>query len=477
MTKSGSRKSSSSKSSSSRSSSRKPSTSRSSSSRSSSRKPSTSRSSSSRSSSRKSASSKSRSKSSKAKRTGPLVAVLGVVIVAALGGIYLLTGNDLFGLFEPAATPMVTPAITAQAPAPTQLASKPTTQSPPPAEETGPKPTSSSRRNWWEVYFTDPKRINDPENLSGSVPEKLIAFIDEAQDTIHIASFEFNLTPVAEALIRAHKRGVEVQWVTDDEHGLEADQEEGHGQFAMLEDVGIEVKDDGRGALMHNKFWIFDKQTVWTGSTNITQNGNFRNNNNVLVLHSPDVAEMYEREFQEMWYGHFGPRSPSTVDKQSTRISRTPVQVLFASEDEVISHLIPLVEGAKKSIHVMAFSFTHDALGEAILQRAEKGVDVQGVFETRGSETEYSEMCHLFCAKLPVRQDGNPGTFHHKVIVIDEETLITGSLNFSNNADDSNDENVVIIKSKTIAGKYVDEFARRWEEGCPPDPEDIECPK
>jgi phosphatidylserine/phosphatidylglycerophosphate/cardiolipin synthase-like enzyme len=385
--------------------------------------------------------------SDSAQRSSPLIAALGVAILIALGGYYLITGADPFDLFEPIATPVVTPA---------------------------PTPTTSGS-NWWEVYFTDPNRINDPQNLSGSIPEKLIAFIDEARDTIHVAAFEFDLTPVAEALIRAKQRGVEVQWVTDDEYGIDADEEEGHGQFAMLEEARIPVRDDGRSALMHNKFWIFDNQMVWTGSTNITVNGNFRNNNNVLVIHSPDVAAIYEREFQEMWAGQFGPTSPSTVNAQSTVVARTPVQVLFAAEDDAISHLVPLVEGAQESVHIMAFSFTHDALGAAVLQRAQRGVDVQGIFETRGSETEYSELTPLFCAKVPVRQDGNPGTFHHKVIVIDGETLITGSLNFSNNADESNDENVVVIKSKTIAGRYLDEFERRWKEATDPDPADIEC--
>jgi phosphatidylserine/phosphatidylglycerophosphate/cardiolipin synthase-like enzyme len=405
---------------------------------------------------RTSSSSQSRSKSTSAQRTSPLVAVLGILIVIVLGGFYMVTGADPFGLFEPVATPITTPVST-----PTLVA--------------GPEPTQRPRTQWWEVYFTDPNRINDPENLSGSIPEKLIAFIDEAEDRIHIAAFEFNLTPVAEALIRAHKRGVEVQWVTDDEYGIEADEEEDHGQFAMLKEAGIEVKDDERGALMHNKFFIFDDQSVWTGSTNITVQGNFYNNNNVLVIHSPDVAEIYEREFQEMWAGQFGPRSPSTVDQQSTVVGRTPVQILFAPEDKVISHLVPLVEDAQESIHIMAFSFTHDTLGEAVLKRAQKGVDVQGIFETRGSETEYSELALLYCAKVPVRQDGNPRTFHHKVIVIDGETLITGSLNFSNNADESNDENIVIIKSKTIAGRYMDEFERRWKEAQEPDPADIQC--
>lgn len=388
-------------------------------------------------------------KSSSRKKSTPnrnitILVTLGVLILAAF---YAFTGNDFFGLFGEA-TP-VTPAEVV---------------------DTG------SGSEWWSVYFTDPARINNPENLAGSIPEQLISMINAAETSIHIAAFEFNLTPVAEALIAAHERGVEVQWMTDDENGIDVDEEEGHGQFAMLEEAGIEIKDDGRSALMHNKFIIFDGQTVWTGSTNITQNGNFRNNNNVIVIRSARVAQMFEREFSEMWDdGLHGPKSPSTVDQQSATVNGTPIQVFFAAEDEVISRLIPLIEDAQSSIKFMAFSFTHDELGAAMLSRAKAGVDVAGIFETRGSETEYSEMPGLYCAGIPVRQDGNPGTFHHKVIILDDEVVITGSLNFSENADESNDENVVVITNKDIARLYLAEFERRWAEAKEPASADMGC--
>ena len=382
-------------------------------------------------------------------RLNQILIVVGAVVVLILGGFYMVSGKDPLGLFEPAEETPV-----AGAPLPD---------------------TVGSGGDWWQVTFTDPKNHNDASNLAGSIPEKLIGYINAAQSTIHIASFEFNLTPVAEALIAAHKRGVEVQWVTDDEHGIEADEEKDHGQFAMLEKAGIEIRDDGRSALMHNKFWIFDGQIVWTGSTNITKNGNFRNNNNVIVLRSTKVAKIYGREFDELWAGQSGPTSPSTVNQQSVTIDGTPVQILFAAEDEVASPLAPMIEGAQKSIRFMAFSFTHDGIGDAVLARADAGIDVKGIFETRASETEYSEMPVLYCAGVPVRQDGNPGTFHHKVFVIDDEMVITGSLNFSNNADESNDENVVVVTNGDIAALYLQEFERRWGEAEAPDKADMNC--
>ncbi len=381
-----------------------------------------------------------------------------IIVVILLGVLYVMTGVDPLGLFTEAEA----------IPVETALVIDPEISDPA-------DPVDLSNR-WWQVYFTDPATLNNPDDLAGSIPEKLITFIDGAQQSIDIAAFEFNLTPVAEALIAAHERGVKIRWVTDDEHGIEADEEDDHGQFAMLEDAGIAIKDDQRSALMHNKFWIFDGQIVWTGSTNITQNGNFRNNNNVIVLQSTRIAAIYQREFDEMWAGEFGPRSTSTLNQQAATVNETPLQILFAAEDEVMAQLVPIITEAQHSIRFMAFSFTHNDLGAAVLARAEDGVDVKGIFETRGSETEYSELPALYCAGVPVMQDGNPGTFHHKVIVIDDEIVITGSLNFSNNADESNDENVVILANTEIAAQYLAEFERRWAEAEAPDAADIACP-
>lgn len=365
-------------------------------------------------------------------------------MVIVLAGYYALTGTDPLGLFSNTPSSSV--------------------------------PTTVGRGgDWWDVYFTSPSDNADPNNLKGSIAEKLIDRIDQAQSTIHIAAFEFNLTPVAEALISAQERGVTVQWVTDDEHGIGADNDEGHGQFTMLKNAGIEIKDDARSALMHNKFWIFDRQVVWTGSTNMTVNGNFRNNNNVLVIESPAVAAIYEREFAELWRGEFGPSSTSTVSEQKTTVEGTPIQVLFGAEDDVASQLVPLLKSAEQSIHFMAFSFTQDEMGMAVQEQFQTGVEVQGIFEVRGSETEHSELPKQFCSGMAVRQDGNPQTFHHKVLIIDNQTVVTGSFNFSDNADESNDENVVIITHREIAAEYQKEFERRWREATELDGSEIAC--
>ncbi len=394
------------------------------------------------------------------KRTRGGLAGLVLVAILILGIYYVVTGSDPLGLFtevkESLAT-VVAPVLPGTSATPTAL-----------------NPVAPTA-DWWEVYFSDPLRINKPGQWQSSIEGRLIDRINAAQSSIHIASFEFDLTPVAEALIAARQRGVDVRWVTDDESGLEADKDPDRGQFAMLKTAGIEVRDDSRSALMHNKFWIFDGRVVWTGSTNITASGVFKQNNNTIVIHSPELAAIYEREFEEMWSGKFGPTSPSTVSQQFVTIQGTPIQVLFASEDHAMKEIIPKVEDAKTSIRFLAFSFTDDPLAVAMIERAKKGVDVAGVFEKVGSEIEFAELEPLYCAKVPVRQDGNPSFLHHKVIIVDGRTVITGSLNFTANADESNDENVVIIENVDIASLYLQEFDRVWAQANDPNPAKLSC--
>src|SRR5215217_858857 len=163
-----------------------------------------------------------------------------LVVLFVLGIYYSVTGKAPGGNFEngtPGPTPVASTGSSPVANAPT---------------------AANASADWWEVYFTDPINVKNPVEWQGSIEGRLIDKINAAQTSIHIASFEFDLTPVAQALIAAKQRGVDVRWVTDDESGLGADEDPGRGQFAMLQKAGIEVRSDNRSALMHNKFWIFD---------------------------------------------------------------------------------------------------------------------------------------------------------------------------------------------------------------------------
>src|SRR5690606_15988443 len=131
-------------------------------------------------------------------------------------------------------------------------------------------------------YFTDPINTQDESRFIGApIEDALVAAIDRAEQRIDAAVFEMTSQPVTDALLRAHERGVQIRIVTDGDHGLERPDT----TLDQLEDVDIPIVSDGnRGAYMHNKFFVIDRLYVWTGSTNITTNGLYNNNNNALLI-------------------------------------------------------------------------------------------------------------------------------------------------------------------------------------------------
>ncbi len=312
--------------------------------------------------------------------------------------------------------------------------------------------------SWYEIYFTDPT-CPDESQRAGGLDEIVAADLRLARRQVDVAAYDLEAEPVVEALIELEARGVFVRVVTDEDN---ADQ----SSIRRLRRNGISVVEDERSALMHNKFIVIDNRYLWVGSMNLTSNGAYCNNNNFVRLDSPQLALNYKAEMNEMYDERsFGPTSPDNTPNKILDIGGVRVENYFSSEDEVAQVLGQKIATARQEILFLAFSFTHEDIGEPMIDRAEKGVLVRGVFETVGSDTEFSyypDMVGQGIPNLQVRQDGNSRLMHHKVIIIDGRTVIFGSFNFTGNANDSNDENVLIVEDPTFAGYFVAEFERIW---------------
>jgi phosphatidylserine/phosphatidylglycerophosphate/cardiolipin synthase-like enzyme len=309
-----------------------------------------------------------------------------------------------------------------------------------------------------QAYFTVPD-FDDLTMHEGGLDAELAADIDAAQDQVDVASFDFDLASLTNALTRAQQRGVQVRMVIDDEN---LEDETVEQIVEELTAAGIPIVFDHRNAFMHDKFIIIDRQILWTGSWNLTDNGTYRNNNNALRLELPELAENYAVEFEEMFLDNsFGARSPSDTPYPILQLSDgSSVENYFSPEDNVKAAIIAQLREAEQEIVFMAYSFTDDDIGRVLLEKARAGVTVRGVFETRGAKTEYSEYPILRKAGLDVRLDGNPRTMHHKVFIIDGRVTITGSYNFSSSAATENDENVLIVENTDLAQSYLEEFFR-----------------
>ena len=325
----------------------------------------------------------------------------------------------------------------------------------------------------WRVYFNEPDERVDRADYANGMDSALASAIDAASVTLDIAAFELNSDPIGAAIARAAERGVAVRVVADDDHGLH---DERNPHLRELAQSGIDLRDDSRSGLMHNKFAIIDSKAVWTGSWNFTVNGTYRNNNNILVLENADAVYAYQAEFDEMFErAEFGITSTDAGIVQFDHAGGQ-ISLIFAPEADEISALIAEIEGAAQSIRFMTFVFSLDELAEAMLrQAASREVTIEGVFENRNSTASWSQLPALHCAGAAVRQDGNRYVLHHKVIIIDDHTVITGSFNFSRSAEKNNDENIVIVRHAAIAELYLQEWRRIWDSAEELAPDEVVC--
>ncbi|MFA6239858.1 MAG: phospholipase D-like domain-containing protein [Candidatus Hydrogenedentales bacterium] len=299
------------------------------------------------------------------------------------------------------------------------------------------------------LYFAPGTRLR-----GGDIDDALLAYLRSARKSIRCAFYDFEYVEAAKVLVEKHKDGLEVGIVSDSGY-------KDRDAVQLCIQAGIPVVFDERRPFMHDKFCIVDDSIVWTGSTNITENCLFRNDNNSLKIVSAQLAEDYTAEFREMFDTHkFGPRSPRGTPYKDVQVDGIAIRCLFAPEDGVRDEILREIQDANTSITFMAFSFTSAEIAKAMAERIKDGVKVRGLFEKRNAGSAYSEDEFLARRGAEIHMDTNSNTMHNKVIVVDAEVVITGSYNFSANAEKDNDENVLILRSRGIAEQYEAQYRK-----------------
>lgn len=302
---------------------------------------------------------------------------------------------------------------------------------------------------WIDVYFTVPQAAQNGRYWGGP-DEKLAAAIDQARISVDMAMYNFNLWSIRDALVAAQQRGLDVRVVVESDNMNEPEVQD-------LIDAGIPVLGDRRESLMHHKFAIIDRREVWTGSMNFSVGGAYKDTNSLLRLQDPKVAENFQVEFDEMFEDDlFGYASANDTPYPVINLDGDRVEVYFSPDDGVLDRLVDLVGEAGQEVRFLAYSFTADRLAEALLQQAQAGIDVSGVFDASQARSNTGgEYERLKAAGLDVRLGNTPNLMHHKVLIIDRQIVAVGSYNFTRSAEEFNDENMLIIENTELAEQYL----------------------
>ena len=148
----------------------------------------------------------------------------------------------------------------------------------------------------------------------------------------------------------------------------------------------------------------------------------------------------------------------------STQEEKDNIQVYFSRVDPCDEIIIGLIDKAGQEVNIAIYSITRKIISDSIIRAHRRGVSVRMVTDAGQADFAGSRDKDIEESGVPVKRIDHPGigAMHHKFAVIDGRITITGSFNWSTNATNNNDENLLVITSTEIARQYNVEFERVW---------------
>jgi len=346
------------------------------------------------------------------------------------------------------------------------------------------------------VYFNKSvdSSLARPDTAQGNADlvDRLLKRIDGAQSTIDCALYSISGSVgerIAQALVQAQNRHVGVRMIIEKDNL-------GHGTGDVMNDIitpaGIPwIADDfdpanGGVGLHHNKFIVVDARGgadqawVWTGSWNPTDPGTNDDMQNVIEIQDQALAGAYTLEFNEMWGSDSGAPDASHARFGARKLDNTPhifningtrVECYFSPSDRTTSQIINALNRADHSVNLALMTFTRSDIAAALKVRRAAGVKVRAILDNKTDSG--SQFNFLESNGIEARLDPDPNALlHHKYAVIDAEQnaglpaqwVITGSHNWTSAAENSNNENTLIVQNDRVANQYLQEFAARYRD-------------
>lgn len=336
------------------------------------------------------------------------------------------------------------------------------------------------------------------------IPDSLVAAIDAARSTLRLALYELNLPGVADAIVRAKGRGVDVKLIYDEGHGSAPAAGGGSqpaassgpsAQYQQVVAAGIEtrlLKGGGSYGIMHNKIALFDGELVETGSFNWTNAADNSNFENALFRDDASLAALYGAYFDWMWgYGRpvnasiaqAAPAAPSSFGTPpsdpspslSYKGSAWP-RASFSPGGGTEARLADAISRCTRTLDIAIFSFYSQALADAVIAAKNRGVAVRVVGDVSQARRspQVAQLASSGVNLLLSAGRGGQGVLHHKFILLDGEMLAAGSYNFSQNAEQNNFENQFYSTDAADLAAWQAEYEAVWAQAHSPAPGEIQ---
>jgi phosphatidylserine/phosphatidylglycerophosphate/cardiolipin synthase-like enzyme len=330
--------------------------------------------------------------------------------------------------------------------------------------------------------FVGPTELGAADNLE----QVIVDFIGGAKASLDIAVQELDSSLIADAILDARGRGVDVRMFLEQDYLLskkfpalkarrgesEADAREriqwterrpsgstrsSREILSALLRCAVDVKADYNPAIFHQKFAIRDNRggarpttAILSGSANFTTFDAHTNLNHAVVFHDRRIAEAYQVEFEQIRVGRFG-RGAQGDPPSTYNLNGVPVRVLFAPDHTPELEIVKQMLKAAKRVDFAVFTFAGSSgIDDAMLMLAAAGRTVRGALDPTQGAGKWAAARWLRHPKIELflpRREGGFRKLHHKLMVIDEAIVVAGSFNYTEPANEFNDENIFVMGS------------------------------
>ena len=154
---------------------------------------------------------------------------------------------------------------------------------------------------------------------------------------------------------------------------------------------------------------------------------------------------------------------PSSKDAKEDDKEKLAIDVRFSPKGGCTDAVVDALNAARKSVYVQAYSFTSAPIARALVEAHKRGLAVKAILDKSQRSEKYSSADFVAHAGIAVLIDAKHAIAHNKIMIIDEETVITGSFNFTKAAEESNAENLLLIHSKVLARRYLENWVNHSE--------------
>ena len=138
-------------------------------------------------------------------------------------------------------------------------------------------------------------------------------------------------------------------------------------------------------------------------------------------------------------------------------------KVSFSPGEDCLNDIVELMQSADKYLDICVFTISDNRISDEIIRAFNRGIEIRIISDNEKMNDDGSDIKMLSTTGISIKIDHSPSHMHHKYMIVDEISVLTGSYNWTKSAAEYNQENIIITDNDEIVTGFIDNFTQLWE--------------